>query len=132
MSATGGVFAQLARFATVGGVATLVHLAVAWLAHRAGFSPLQANGAGFAVAFAVSYLGHFHWTFGRPGHHARHLPRFVVLSAMGYALTNLIVWAVTLTAGARFEASLAVILLVVPVFTWAAGRFWAFRPDAEG
>lgn len=119
------------RFASVGVGATLVHLAVAWLANRGvGFQPFLANACGFAAAFSLSYLGHFYWTFGRQAGHARHLPRFVIVAGAGYALTNLIVWAVTVHGGYPFEAALAVILVAVPSATWLLARIWAFRADA--
>lgn len=119
---------EVLRFASVGAGATLVHLVVAWLANRvAGQEPFVANGCGFLAAFTLSYLGHFYWTFGRQAGHARHLPRFVVVAGLGYALTNLIVWAVTVRGGYPFEAALAVILVAVPASTWLLARIWAFR-----
>ena len=116
------------RFASVGIGATLVHLAIAWLANRgAGLSPFAANACGFVAAFTLSYLGHFYWTFAREAGHSRHLPRFVVVAGIGYLLTNLIVWAVTIRGGYAFEAALVVILLAVPPSTWLLSRIWAFR-----
>ncbi len=124
----GGNLRQIARFGTVGVGATLVHLAVAWLAnHVADLAPYTANAVGFAAAFTLSYLGHFFWTFGRRQGHRRHLPRFLVVSAAGYGLTNLIVWLVVGQLGHPFDAALVVILFTVPPATWALSRIWAFR-----
>lgn len=125
------VVREILRFGSVGAGATLVHLAGAWLANRGlGFQPFLANACGFAVAFTLSYLGHFYWTFGRQAGHARHLPRFIVVAGVGYALTNLVVWLVTMRGGYPFEAALAVILVVVPTSTWLLARIWAFRASA--
>lgn len=122
------LIAQLGRFGTVGGLATLIHLAVAWVAARGGgASPFLANGIGFAAAFSFSYLGHFYWTFGQRDGHSVRLPRFLVVSGAGYCLTNLIVWIVVSRAGLAFEAALLVILFAVPLMTWALSRYWAFR-----
>ncbi len=124
----GGILRQIIRFGTVGIGATLVHLAVAWLAnHSAGLAPYGANAAGFAAAFTLSYLGHFFWTFARRAGHRRHLPRFLVVSAMGYGLTNAVVWLVIGRMGGTFDAALAVILVTVPPTTWVLSRLWAFR-----
>jgi putative flippase GtrA len=125
---SGDLIREVMRFGTVGAGATLVHLIVAWIANRAGGAPpFAANACGFVAAFTLSYLGHFYWTFGRQAGHARHLPRFVIVASFGYALTNLIIWIVTATAGYPFEASLGVILVAVPSATWLLSRIWAFR-----
>lgn len=116
------------RFASVGAGATLVHLGVAWIANRLlHVPPYGANACGFVAAFSLSYLGHFYWTFARQSGHAHHLPRFVIVALCGYALTNVIVWAVTDRGGYAFEVSLAVILVAVPASTWVLSRLWAFR-----
>lgn len=118
---------QLARFGLVGIAATLTHTGVAWVVHHAGVAAFPANAVGFAVAFGVSYLGHFYWTFGqRAGHRAR-LPRFLVVSGTGFALSNVIVWAVVVQMGAPFETALALMLVMVPATTWMLSRLWAFR-----
>ncbi|MFK7944644.1 MAG: GtrA family protein [Paracoccaceae bacterium] len=122
------VLAQAARFGAVGLFATLVHLCTAWTAHHLlGFQPLLANIAGFGVAFAFSYLGHFYWTFGHNSGHPVYLPRFLVVSAIGFGLTNLITWSVTGMAGLSFDVALGVILIAVPLTTWTLSRLWAFR-----
>lgn len=119
---------EIGRFATVGFGATLVHLGVAWLAAKVGgLDPIVANACGFVAAFALSYLGHFYWTFGGPAGHRRHLPRFMIVSGIGYVLTNIIVWLVTVRGGYPFEVALLAILAIVPASTWTLSRIWAFR-----
>ena len=121
------LLAEAARFGAVGIVATLAHLGMAWAAYHAGGAPpLLANAAGFATAFAFSYLGHFYWTFGQREGHPVRLPRFMAVSAVGFAMTNLITWGVT-WSGASFDFALALILIAVPVTTWTLSRLWAFR-----
>ncbi len=118
---------QLTRFGLVGIAATLVHIGVAWLVHATGASPLLANAAGFLAAFALSYLGHFYWTFSQREGHPKRLPRFVVVAGVGFALSNAIVWGAVVLVGAPFELALAVILVSVPTATWLLSRLWAFR-----
>ena len=124
-----GVLAQLGRFATVGVVATLVHVGVAWAVQRGlGAAPMTANLTGFVFAFACSYLGHFYWTFGQRAGHRVRLPRFLAVSGLSLVLTSLITWLFA-KAGLPFEASLIAILLLVPATTWTLSRWWAFRDD---
>ncbi|MEM9138355.1 MAG: GtrA family protein [Pseudomonadota bacterium] len=123
-----GVWKQGARFGVVGIAATLIHLGGAWSANRwLDLSEYMANSAGFALAFAVSYLGHFYWTFQAQSRHRQSLGRFLAVALTGFALSNLIVWAVVAQAGQPFEAALAVILLIVPGSSWLVSRLWAFR-----
>lgn len=120
---------QGARFGLVGLGATLVHLAVAWIAsHWIGLGDYIANGAGFVVAFWVSYFGHSHWTFEQERRDRRSLLRFVVVALLGYAMSNVIVWLVTDVFEASFDMALVAILFVVPPTTWIISRIWAFAP----
>ena len=127
-----GILGQGLRFGLVGLSATLVHLTVAWIANQwAGFGAYTANGIGFLMAFAFSYLGHFYWTFARQSQHQRSLARFLVVAGFGYAITNVIVWLVTDILGRPFEWALLGILLVVPPTTWLISRLWAFAPKSS-
>ncbi len=121
------ILAQIGRFGVVGVAATLIHLALAWIAAR-GFdaAPLTANSLGFVAAFACSYFGHLYWTFGQRTGHPVTLPRFVVVSGVSLLLTSVITWAVD-HAGLPFEVTLAAILLTVPLVTWLLSKYWAFR-----
>lgn len=121
------LLSQLLRFASVGVLATVLHLAVAWIAVRgAGLAPLAGNACGFAAAFLCSYLGHFYWTFGQRDGHPVRLPRFLVASGIGFTMTTLITY-LNERAGLPYEIALIVILAVVPLGTWALSRFWVFR-----
>lgn len=115
----------------MGVVATLVHLGVAWTARRSfGLAAVPANTTGYLAAFALSYLGHFYWTFGRTTGHHTHLPRFLGVSMTSLVASNLIVIVVD-ALGGPFELALLGVLVVVPLCTWAASRLWAFADHDE-
>ncbi len=123
---------EAVRFASVGLGATLVHLLAAFVANRVfGLSPFLANAIGFGTAFALSYFGHFYWTFGHRKGHARHLPRFLIVAGCGYLTSNVIVWIVTTRGGLAFEYALAAILVIVPATTWIISRLWAFQAGQD-
>ena len=69
---------RIARFGIVGLSAMLTHIVIAnlVLAHVTA-SPYVSSLAGFLVAFGVSYLGHYHFTFGGPQSkgHGKALPQ---------------------------------------------------------
>jgi len=115
------------RFGTVGLWATAVYASAAAILHAIGATPSLANALGYAIAMAVSFLGHFYWTFGKNTGHGRALLRFIAVSACGFLLSAIIMHAVTGTLGAPFWVALAAIIAVVPGISWVLGRYWAFR-----
>ena len=123
------VFAPRIRwFVVVGCIAAAIHFAVvvalvAW----AGAAPLLANVGGWLLALVASFTGHWRLTFRASqaplGRAAR---RFVLVSAVGFAI-NEVAYAVLLRwAGWNFAALLAIVLLGVAVLTYWLSRHWAF------
>lgn len=120
------LFGQSLRFAVVGLAATAVHVGVALALAAAGWAPLWANFVAFGAALALSYFGNHGWTFGAGGRHGHHFPRFVALALAGLALNQAIVFIAVERAGWSFGAALAVVVLVVPVLSFALNRVWVF------
>lgn len=117
------------RFIVVGCVAAAVHwLVVVALVEGAAWRPLVANVAGWLVALGVSFSGH-HWLTFR-GHGVplwRSAPRFVLVSAAGFAI-NEAAYALALRFSALgYGLLLAGVLIGVAFMTWALSRLWVFR-----
>ena len=119
---------RIIRFGMVGVAATLTHIAVANAALAFLIvSPYASSAVGFAVAFAVSYLGHYHFTFAKDSGHGQSLPRFFLVALTGF-LGSLLVLKVIAAPGAIPQAvSLTLSILVIPGLTYLAARVWAFR-----
>lgn len=119
---------RLIRFGMIGLLATAVHATVGIGLHSlAGASPLMANGIAFSVAVVIGFLGHSRVTF--PDARADHAAfvRFAVTAVTGFALNQLIVWAVTERLGHPYWLSLGLAVAIVPAATFVALRLWAFR-----
>ena len=119
---------QLSSFVLVGASAALVHwLVVVTLVSSAAWQPLTANVIGWLVAFNVSYSGHYFLTFRALQSGLKSsLPRFFVLSGMGF-LVNETAYAILLRETSMpYEWLLGMILIGVPVLTFIFSRFWAF------
>ncbi|MGE5339297.1 MAG: GtrA family protein [Gemmatimonadota bacterium] len=120
---------QLVRFGLVGVAAAATHFVVAVACVRGlAIDPQLANVVGFLVAFTVSFLGQWRWTFA--AHAAplmRALPSFFLVSLTGF-LTNAAAyhWLLTHTA-LRYDVALAIVLIGVAAMTFMLSRFWAFR-----
>ena len=120
------MFGRAIRFVGVGGLATLVHIAVAMAVEAGlGLAGLAANLAGWFAAVTLSYLGHLHVTFGAVPAHAIQGPRFVFTSLLGLAVSSGIVTGVT-ALGGSFAAAMALVAVGVPVMTYLMLQFWVF------
>ena len=119
---------QVGRFALVGVLATATHLAVGSGAIGAGVPPLTANPLAFVVAFAVSYAGHYGWTFADVAVPARRsLPRFRAVALAGLALNEAVLAALLMLGVLPMGAFVAAVALAAGS-TYVLSRTWAFRP----
>jgi putative flippase GtrA len=118
---------QGGTFLVVGLAATAVH-ALASLAARdfAGLAPVKATFVGYLCSVGVSYLGNARFTFGRPALHGAQFARFLVVSLLGLAANLGITWLLANRLGWPFQAALAVVVVVIPTFSFVASKLWAF------
>ncbi len=118
---------SVVTFVVTGGVVTGVHIAVGLLAHHlGGLEPFTANLVAYSVAFFVSYFGHRNYSFRSPGRIQRSMPKFFVISAINLVLNQIIVFTVSDVLGQPYWASLAVMVAIVPTFTYVMSKAWAF------
>jgi putative flippase GtrA len=128
----GGMTRQLAWFVMVGAAAAATHLAVVMvLVEGTGLSPLWANVGGWAVAFIVSFSGHYRLTFSGSGAHlGAAARRFGLISFAGF-LANQAAYAVALRfSRLNYALLLAAVLIGVAVLTFVFSRWWAFARTA--
>jgi putative flippase GtrA len=121
---------QLMRFGTVGGLATATHAGVYLYIVTANLlAPILANFAAYALAFAVSFVGHRRWTFGdapKGGRNNTAVFRFLSVSLSGLALNSAAVLLLVNYFRLPDWTPLLVIVGVTPVFSFLLNRFWVF------
>lgn len=119
---------RLFKFAGVGIVATLVHYFTALAAvYLVNIPPEIANIIGFMIAFIVSFIGHWRWTFG--DHMARFrqaLPSFAVVAASMFFVNALFLHLLLRYTYIRFEFLLLLVQALVFMMTFAISKYWAF------
>ena len=123
---------QIGWFIAVGSTAAATHWGVAVACvEQLGMRPLAANAVGWLLAFIVSFTGHYRLTFRRlASRWTTAARRFFLISACGF-LFNEASYALLLhTTRLRYDALLALILLVLAALTFLASRLWAFRRKA--
>ena len=120
---------QVVRFGLVGAAAAATHFVVAVACVRGlAADPQIANVVGFLIAFSVSFLGQWRWTFATHATPlARALPSFFVVSIAGFAVNALAYRLLLTRTPLRYDVALAIVLIGVAAMTFALSRFWAFR-----
>ena len=123
-------FWRLARFSAVGVLATVIHIGVAMIAvTAAGANPTVGSMIGYVVAFLVSYVGHFRFTFAVPGRYRDYLLKFAISSLASFLLSTGAVWVATAILGIDYKPALIALGIIVPVCNYLMNRFWVFlRP----
>lgn len=118
---------RIAAFGLVGLLASAVHFLLAAALLRAGLAGLfGANLAGFALAFAVSYAGHYRFSFAASAPHRRAAPRFLATALAGLALNNATLALLVLATGSQSIWLIAAAITVAALGVYLLGRFWAF------
>ena len=123
------IVGQVAWIVMVGCAAAATHwLVVVLTVSGLNLPPLLANVAGWLIAFAVSFAGHYTLTFRhQKAPLGQALRRFFLVSAAGFGI-NEAAYAVLLQATSlRYDILLALILVGIAVMTFFLGRLWAFR-----
>lgn len=117
---------QLLRFGLVGGLATLVHLGVAWLVlyYWPLAYPFLVNLIAFLVAFQVSFWGHARFTFRQKGS----AWRFMGVTLGGFALNNSLLWLFLMLGVESPFIAICLAVFFVPLFVFIASRLWVFKP----
>lgn len=81
--------AEIMRFLVTGVLATLTHAAVGYaLTSSTGMAGPIANVCGFLLAWWISFIGHFYFSFRGHGQGWAAARRFVVYSAMIFAMAH--------------------------------------------
>jgi putative flippase GtrA len=94
----------------------------------AGWRPLLANVAGWALAFGVSFSGHFRLTFSASGAAlGPAVRRFALISFAGFAVNESAYALLLGLSGASYVLLLGAVLVGVAVGTYVLSRWWAFR-----
>ena len=115
-------------FAMVGLAATAVNfLILVLLVERFDIYPLLSYLLAYAVAFSVSYLGHYYLTFSANEEHMIAIRRFLLVSMFASAL-NFIVFAVSFEyLHLSYLIAFVITIFIGPPFTYLLSRNLVFN-----
>ncbi len=116
------------RFGLIGIAATLIHTVAAYLlTWTTGLDQVWINTIAFLIAFVISGIGHCFYTFRVETGRVQAIAKWLIVSVIGVALGNLIIWASMQQLGLGRNLAQAGGILIVPVWSYIAGKLWAFR-----
>ncbi|WP_378944073.1 GtrA family protein [Paracoccus sp. R86501] len=119
---------QILRFGAVGGLATMVHMLIGTMLIQSGRAALVANCVAFAIAFAVSFLGHISFSFGRQHvDPVAALWRFGWVAMLGFGVNQGVLLALLRLTELPAMLALMVLTTVAAAISFALCRGWAFR-----
>jgi putative flippase GtrA len=119
---------RLLRYALAGGASAFTHLGVtALLVEVAGQRPVIASTIGFVASIAVSYLLQRRWVFHSQVPNRLAVPRFLTVTAVGFALNASILWIGTEVLEVHYAPVQLVALVAIPVSNYLLNSLWTFR-----
>lgn len=122
-------FGLLTRFALVGVAATILYAVLALAfgrlldSHAGAWTSLLAYG----VAAVFSYLAHRAFTFASDGDRAAEIPRFIVVTATGAAISFAVPAVVQTGFGLPLAVAVLLVCLVIPLINFLVLDRWVFR-----
>lgn len=113
------ILKQITKFASVGVLATGIHVVLALLLNSAlGVAPLTANFLAFLCASIFSYFGNWLWTFEKMGTLAKSLPRFAFLNLACFAVNQAIVYSIVVIMKLPLAVAMVPVIVFIPAFSF--------------
>ena len=117
------------KFALVGFSGLLVDFSITWLTkEKWGFNKYLANSLGFSIAATTNYILNRIWTFhSKDPQLAVQYTKFFIISLIGLALNNLVIYLLHGKMNLNFYASKFIAILIVTAWNFLANYFYTFQ-----
>jgi putative flippase GtrA len=119
---------RFVRFSAIGGVATLLHISIAFLTTYMFNTPvILANTLGFLIAFVLSFTGHYRWTFSLKGQVTQAMWRFLCVALLAFSANLILMHLIHLYSPATVMGLRVLVSIgIMPFVSYTLGRLWAF------
>lgn len=117
----------LLKFASVGVLATLVHLSVFFLCKTIAINVLAANFIAWLFAVFISYIGHKNWTFSAttPNANLKTQFKFVINSLLSLAFNSCFTYVFTTLYPSNLLTTISIIFFT-PLISFLVMKYWVF------
>lgn len=118
---------QFSRFAAVGVIGTLGHYTVlVALVHFGTTDPVLASSVGAVVGALLNYFLNYKFTFNSSAAHYVALPRFLLITILGFVINLLIIWWCIEVLALHYLLGQCVATGVVLLWNFGVNRAWTF------
>jgi putative flippase GtrA len=115
------------HYAGAGAIGTLAHFVVlTLLVELLGTSPVIGTAVGAAVGAGINYFLNYHFTFTSQASHARTLPRFLIVAALGMGMNAGGMWLATKQLGIQYLLAQVGCTAIVLVAGFLLNKAWTF------
>ena len=120
-------FVQFQKFVIVGVLATATQYAVLVLMVRIlGADPVIGSSCGYVISALLNYYLNYRLTFRSAQSHARALPRFALIAAIGLLINSSIVWLLSERASLPYLVAQIIATAIVLIWNFGANKKWTF------
>ena len=129
MSELGRTAGQFLRFATVGGIATLIqYLILIALVQGVNMHAVWASSIGFVVSAICNYLLNYRFTFRSNARHRQAMVKFFLVAGVGLVLNGLIMLVATEYLHVYYLLAQILATGLVLLWNFTGNRLWTFKP----
>jgi len=122
---------RIGRFLLVGGLGTLVNMAVlVTLYHQLHVALIAASAVATELAIAHNFLWNNYWTFGRRGLSLNRFARFNVVCVGGQCLTIVTLWLLVRYAGVHYVLANLVGIVSALVWNFTVSAHWTWGSES--
>jgi len=123
---------RLISFATIGGLATLLHYALlVMLVELAELDAVTSSATGFVASAILNYWLNYHLTFRSKKRHLVAAPRFLLVAMIGLAINSGIISVGTGLLGFNYLLVQLAATAIVLVWNFAASSAWTFSGRSD-
>jgi putative flippase GtrA len=121
------VIVSAAKYFVVGILGTATHLSLLYLAVEFfAFSPLLGTSVAFIWVVIQSYFLNRNWTFQSDKKHTSTLPRYLIVSGIGFMTNFLLMFFMLEVLGLWYMFAQILTALVVPLMNFLLNKYWTF------
>jgi putative flippase GtrA len=118
---------QFLRFGGVGALAAVGHYGtLVGLVELLAAPPVPATLGGYVVGGAISYVLNRHWTFASDARHRDAVGKFVLVAAVGFVLTGLVMALLTGPLRLHYLPAQVATTAIVMLWSFWANKLWTF------
>jgi putative flippase GtrA len=118
---------SMVKYFVVGGLGTITHLSLLYATvEYLSFEPLVGSSVVFIWVVIQSYLLNKNWTFENNSKHTSTLPRYLVVSGIGFLSNLLLMYLMINVLELWYMLAQILTVTVIPAMNFLLNKYWTF------